>query len=148
MRARIKCLICGTQYEWCRADYPNDPAWRAMVCSDNCHNIYKILSNEKDPVVAKIKLKKQDLSGLDGYPTAIKDQINQIFGITTAVPEESAPELAPAESEEAPTPTSTPNGNAELKQDAKNALDKLAAMQADREPRVRVQRRPKGHSVN
>lgn len=79
MRIKRKCLVCGKEYEFCRDNDPDQPAWKNLFCSDNCHDIYNILSNEKDQMTAKIKLGRLDLSNLNNFNDEARKKINDIM---------------------------------------------------------------------
>lgn len=81
------CIICGTAYSYC----PNcgadrkKPSWYAIFDSENCNNIYEILTNYRDGVytaeVAYEKIKTCDLSKLndEGFNSGAKKQIEEIL---------------------------------------------------------------------
>lgn len=79
MRIERKCLVCGKEYEFCRDSNPDEPAWKNLFCCDNCHDIYNILSNEKDDMTAKIKLGRLDLSNVENFNDDAKKRIKDIM---------------------------------------------------------------------
>lgn len=75
------CVMCGNQYKYCPncgSDY-NKPTWYGVFCSDNCHDIYKIVTDYRDKkinaITAQSKLKDCDVSAVtdDGVKKLIKE---------------------------------------------------------------------------
>ena len=80
-----KCIICGKEYEWCGncSDTINkNETWRNLYCSENCRNIYNILTmhslKHTNDQQAGDQLKNVDLSKLESFRDDFKDEIKKI----------------------------------------------------------------------
>lgn len=80
------CIICGKQYKYCPncAEFVNQPTWRALCDTDNCHTIFRIVTDYHfgiyDDDSAKIALKDCDLSVVKDKGT--KEFLNNLFSTT------------------------------------------------------------------
>ena len=79
------CSCCGSSYRFCPR-CPEDaekPNWYFAFCSENCKDIYDVLSNYEMGHVsvseAKSRLKKLDLSNKDNFGTSYKESIKKIM---------------------------------------------------------------------
>ena len=79
------CCICGKEYHFCPTcseDY-NKPTWYAIFDTERCHDIYEICTNYRDGIItienAKERLSKFDLSDLENFAEATKNQIKEIL---------------------------------------------------------------------
>lgn len=93
-----KCIVCGKEYKFCHNcgnDDRKDETWRNIFCSENCKNIYNILSMQGnghiDDGKAKDMLSKLDLSRLGEFRADFKKQIESINKATIAEPEKEKP---------------------------------------------------------
>ena len=80
-----KCILCNKDYKFCGNCGNNehaDETWRNIFCSENCMNIYNILSMQGnghiDSKKAKDMLSKLDLSHLAEYRKDFREQIEKI----------------------------------------------------------------------
>lgn len=82
------CIICGKQYKYCPncAEFINQPTWRALCDTDNCHTIFRIVTDYHfgiyDDDSAKIALKDCDLSVVKDKGT--KEFLDKLFNENTA----------------------------------------------------------------
>ncbi len=87
-RGDRKCVLCDSNYSYC----PNcgdkiksGETWRFMYCSENCRNIFDILSakafGHMSVQEAAEKLEKQDLSRKSSFRNDFVKQIDDIFAI-------------------------------------------------------------------
>lgn len=80
------CLICKSHYDFCPncGDYDNQPRWKALFCSENCHDIFNVTNDYSHHMLtqeeAKKKLEGLDLSKRGKITGSIKDSIDEIFG--------------------------------------------------------------------
>lgn len=90
------CLICGKQYKYCPncAEFANQPTWRSLVDTDNCHTIFKVVTDYHfgiyDDESAKIALKDCDLSVVTDKGT--KEFLDNLFSTQTDDLEEEVKE--------------------------------------------------------
>lgn len=89
-----KCIVCGKEYKFCHNcgnDDRKDETWRNIFCSEDCKNIYNILSMQGnghiDNSKAKEMLAKCDLSRLDQFRDDFKKQIESINKTDNPQPE-------------------------------------------------------------
>ena len=81
------CIICGKQYKYCPncAEFINQPTWRSLCDTDNCHTIFRIVTDYHfgiyDDDSAKIALKDCDLSVVKDKGT--KEFLNKLFNENT-----------------------------------------------------------------
>ena len=80
-----KCIICGKEYEYCGtcSDTSNQKeTWRNLYCSENCKQIFEVLSayafEHIDAQEAQKKLGALDLSKIDSFKDSFKKQIEEI----------------------------------------------------------------------
>lgn len=85
MSKNRKCILCGKEYKFCSNcsdQHLKDETWRNIYCSENCKNIFNILSMNANGHVndasAKDMLSKLDLTNLNQYREDFKQQINKI----------------------------------------------------------------------
>lgn len=84
-----KCVICPDKhhYKYCNncSGYNPIETWRFVFCSQNCRDIYRILSDYSSKQItteeAKEALQKCDLSDLEFYQKSIKKSIQDILGL-------------------------------------------------------------------
>ena len=84
-----KCVICPDKhhYKYCNncSGYNPIETWRFVFCSQNCREIYRILSDYSSKQItieeAKEALRKCDLSDLEFYQKSIKKSIQDILGL-------------------------------------------------------------------
>lgn len=78
------CIICKKEYHYCpNCKTDNDkPSWYAIFDGQNCYDIYEICTSYRDGVidkkVAKERISKCDISGLDNFAESTKAQIKEI----------------------------------------------------------------------
>ena len=84
-RGDRKCLICQKAYRFCghcANEEHREDTWRTIFCSENCREIFNILSMQGNGHIesseAKSKLAKLDLSKLEGFRDDFKKQIESI----------------------------------------------------------------------
>ena len=84
-----KCIICGTVYSYCPVcgEDKNKPSWYMIFDSDNCNNIYDIVTGYRDAKYtikeANELLKNCDLSKIDSedFNETTRKQIKEILEI-------------------------------------------------------------------
>lgn len=84
-----KCIICGTAYSYCPTCSRDQgkPSWYAIFCSDNCNDIYNIVTEYRDGIIdineAYERIKKCDLSTLenDEFNAGTRGQIYEILSL-------------------------------------------------------------------
>ena len=93
-----KCILCNKDYKYCGNCGNNenaDETWRNIFCSENCKNIYNILSMQGnghiDDKKAKGMLSELDLSRLEEFRADFKKQIESINKAVIAEPEKEKP---------------------------------------------------------
>lgn len=60
MRSERICSICGNHYDYCPSCGIGSPKerWRNIYCSENCKNIFDILSKWKNTVISSVDADK------------------------------------------------------------------------------------------
>lgn len=85
VRNNKTCILCGNKYSYCSgcAEFDHLPRWMECYCSENCKDIFNILSsynmNHKTKEEAKALLEKCDLTMTDTYSEFNKNCINSIM---------------------------------------------------------------------
>lgn len=85
VRNNKTCILCGNKYSYCSgcAEFDHLPRWMECYCSENCKDIFNILSsynmNHKTKEEAKALLEKCDLTMTDTYSEFNKNCINSII---------------------------------------------------------------------
>ena len=82
MITKRKCLVCGKVYEYCKGCNPETPSWKAIFDSQNCHDIFEIMSSSMSDGEKKEMLSGLDLSDLEKFDEGIKTQIKALDGPT------------------------------------------------------------------
>lgn len=83
--ANRTCLICKRKYDFCPncADYDNQPRWKVLFCSQNCHDIFGVADQYAQKkitkIVAKERLSKLDLSVKDNITGSIRNTVEEIL---------------------------------------------------------------------
>lgn len=91
MSANRKCVLCGTDYEYCPTceRFAGYPRWMFLFHDENCKKIYEVLNNYGagaiDKNEAKSELSKLDLSKKNQFNSNFKDLVNEIYGYTAPV---------------------------------------------------------------
>jgi hypothetical protein len=80
MITKRKCLVCGKAYEYCKGCNPETPSWKAIFESQNCHDIFEVMSSSMSDSEKKEMLGGLDLSGLEKFDEGIKAQIKALDG--------------------------------------------------------------------
>lgn len=89
VRNNKTCILCGNKYSYCSgcAEFDHLPRWMECYCSENCKDIFNILSsynmNHKTKEEAKALLEKCDLTMTDTYSEFNKNCINSIMSDET-----------------------------------------------------------------
>ena len=78
MITKRKCLVCGKVYEYCKGCNPETPSWKAIFDSQNCHDIFEVMSSSMSDGEKKELLGTLDLSGLEKFDEGIKTQIKAL----------------------------------------------------------------------
>ena len=92
VRNNKTCILCGNKYSYCSgcAEFDHLPRWMECYCSENCKDIFNILSsynmNHKTKEEAKALLEKCDLTMTDTYSEFNKNCINSIMSDETIKP--------------------------------------------------------------
>ena len=92
VRNNKTCILCGNKYSYCSgcAEFDHLPRWMECYCSENCKDIFNILSsynmNHKTKEEAKALLEKCDLTMTDTYSEFNKNCINSIMADETIKP--------------------------------------------------------------
>lgn len=82
------CLICGKKYSYCGTcrEFAHLPSWKELVDTENCYNLFEILSAVSVGTITKeqgkAKLAECDLN--QEFTKEIKKQIEDIQNITVA----------------------------------------------------------------
>jgi uncharacterized membrane protein YgaE (UPF0421/DUF939 family) len=118
-----KCIICGTAYSYCPSCSRDmdKPSWYTLFHSDNCNNIYNIVTGYRDGLLtiaeAKTRLKTLDLSKIDdeGFNAKTREQIKKILSYNDAQyeTESAVNETEDVETEEVPRETESAQENKE-----------------------------------
>lgn len=96
VRNNKTCILCGNKYSYCSgcAEFDHLPRWMECYCSENCKDIFNILSsynmNHKTKEKAKALLEKCDLTMTDTYSEFNKNCINSIMSDETIKPVDTA----------------------------------------------------------
>ena len=80
MVTKRKCLICRKVYEYCKGCNPETPSWASIFDSQNCHDIFEVLSSSMSNAEKKEMLGSLDLSNLEKFDEDIKAQIKELNG--------------------------------------------------------------------
>ena len=108
VRNNKTCILCGKKYSYCSgcAEFDHLPRWMECYCSENCKDIFNILSsynmNHKTKEEAKTLLEKCDLTMIDTYSEFNRNCINSIMTDETSNKDNSAETIDPTK----PVPTS------------------------------------------
>lgn len=84
MITKRKCLVCGKIYEYCKGCNPETPSWKAIFESQNCHDIFEVMSSSMSDEGKKEMLNELDLSELEKFNEDIKAQIKDLFSVSPA----------------------------------------------------------------
>ena len=84
MVSKRKCLVCGKIYEYCKGCNPDTPTWKSIFDTQNCHDIFEVMSSSTSKDGKKEMLNGLDLSGLDKFDEDIKAQIKDLFNVAPA----------------------------------------------------------------
>ena len=85
MRHNRVCLTCGKSYTYCNSctDDIHLPVWKNIFDTENCKNIFEIVSDYEQKVIdkekAKNKLLKYDLSNKGEFKPHVKKIIEEII---------------------------------------------------------------------
>lgn len=85
VRNNKTCILCGNKYSYCSgcAEFDHLPRWMECYCSENCKDIFNILSSynmkHKTKEEAKSLLEKCDLTMTDTYSEFNRNCINSIM---------------------------------------------------------------------
>lgn len=85
MAAKIKCIVCGTEHEYCPncAEYKDAPTWLAEYDTENCKDIWYILNQFAFGHITKEKaldaLKDKDLSLKKNYPADLQGVLARLY---------------------------------------------------------------------
>ena len=85
VRNNKTCILCGKKYSYCSgcAEFDHLPRWMECYCSENCKDIFNILSGynmkHKTKEEAKSLLEKCDLTMTDTYSEFNRNCINSII---------------------------------------------------------------------
>lgn len=96
VRNNKTCILCGNKYSYCSgcAEFDHLPRWMECYCSENCKDIFNILSsynmNHKTKEEAKALFEKCDLTMTDTYSEFNKNCINSIMADETIKPVDTA----------------------------------------------------------
>ncbi len=99
VRNNKTCILCGNKYSYCSgcAEFDHLPRWMECYCSENCKDIFNILSsynmNHKTKEEAKALLEKCDLTMTDTYSEFNKNCINSIMADETIKPVATAGQI-------------------------------------------------------
>lgn len=99
VRNNKTCILCGNKYSYCSgcAEFDHLPRWMECYCSENCKDIFNILSsynmNHKTKEEAKALLEKCDLTMTDTYSEFNKNCINSIMADETIKPVDTAGQI-------------------------------------------------------
>lgn len=92
-----KCILCHKTYKYCghcKSSSAYEPSWREAWDTENCMNIFQILSDYLHGKVeakdAKKKLVKLDLSDKESYSTKMGNAVDEILAVE--IIEESKPD--------------------------------------------------------
>lgn len=69
------CILCGKKYSFCNRceEYDHLPRWMAIYCSENCKDIFNIISGYN----MKLKTKEEAANALGKCNLSKKDQFNK-----------------------------------------------------------------------
>lgn len=79
------CILCGKKYSYCSgcSEFDHLPRWMGCYCSENCKDVFNILSGynmkHKTKEEAKALLEKCDLTKTDTYNEFNRNCINSII---------------------------------------------------------------------
>ena len=85
MVTKRKCVVCGKIYSYCKGCNPETPSWAAIFDSQNCHDIFEVLSSSMANSEKKELLGELDLSGFEKFDEDIKAQIKALDGASAPV---------------------------------------------------------------
>ncbi len=84
MITKRKCLVCGKTYKYCKGCSTETPSWAAIFDSQNCHDIFEVLSSSMSNSEKKEMLSGLDLSEIEKFDDEIKAQIKALDGASSA----------------------------------------------------------------
>lgn len=79
------CAVCRNQYQFCPVcnEDAEKPTWYFTFCSDNCHNLYKVMADFENELIsdieAKERLNKLDLSKRDNFGESYQKSFKKIM---------------------------------------------------------------------
>ena len=86
------CVCCGSQYTYCNTctAHQSEPAWKSTWCSENCKDIFMIVTDFLAKEISKAEAKQMlDLTDKSKFDKNIVDVINHIYSTKTAKKAES-----------------------------------------------------------
>ena len=83
------CIVCGKSYKYCSgcAEYTHLEPWHSIYCSDNCKEIFNIVSmyNKVPKEETRSRLNKCDLSNKNTFHKNILKTINELYSLTEEI---------------------------------------------------------------
>lgn len=79
------CSVCRSEYKYCNQCKEDEkkPTWYFTFCSENCHDLYKIMSDFENGYISDIEAKEQlkdlDLSKQEQFGTSYKKSLKKIM---------------------------------------------------------------------
>lgn len=93
-----RCIVDATEYKYCNqcSAYNPEETWRFLFCSENCREIYSIitkcLAGSITADEARKRLDECDMSGVDHFQPVTKKDLDKILAATTPVVEDTTTE--------------------------------------------------------
>lgn len=80
MITKRKCIVCGKTYKYCKGCNSETPSWAAIFDSQNCHDIFEVMSSSMSKAEKKEMLGALDLSELEKFNESMKNDIKALDG--------------------------------------------------------------------
>lgn len=85
MAGKVKCIVCGTEYDYCPncAEFKDAPSWLAEYDTENCKDIWLTLNQFAFNHITKEQaldvLKDKDLSKSKEYPADLQRVLARLY---------------------------------------------------------------------
>lgn len=109
MKPNKKCVMCGTEYNYCSGCPGKNPAWKVSFCCEDCKKLYNILASYGMGDISKEEAAKQ-LKNVDQAKIEHLNKANKLLALQILDKPLVQEKVAPKEVENAsPAPKTVVN---------------------------------------